>query len=56
LANLNHAYALTDGTYSWPNSREGDMLRQAKVELEALLPAPAEIVINLTGDKLEEVN
>jgi len=37
LANVHHAYAQTDGTYRWPNSREGDMLRQAKREIEELL-------------------
>lgn len=27
LEHMHHAYAQTDGTYAWPNSREGDMLR-----------------------------
>jgi hypothetical protein len=36
LSNVHHAYAQTDGTYKWPNSREGDMLRQAKAEIERL--------------------
>lgn len=36
LSNLHHAYARTDGTYAFPNSREGDMLKQAKTELERL--------------------
>jgi len=31
---IHHAYAQTDGTYAWPNSREGDMLREAKKEIE----------------------
>ena len=31
-----HVYAQTDGTYAWPNSREGDMLREAKREIEIL--------------------
>ena len=31
---IHHAYAQTDGTYAWPNNREGDMLREAKKELE----------------------
>lgn len=35
LQNLHHAYAQTDGTYAFPNSREGDMLKQAKREIEA---------------------
>jgi len=37
LSHAHHAYAQTDGTYAWPNSREGDMLRQAKREIEALM-------------------
>lgn len=37
LSNLHHAYAQTDGTYAFPNSREGDMLRTAKREIETLL-------------------
>jgi len=36
LANLHHAYAQTDGSYVFPNSREGDMLKQAKREIETL--------------------
>jgi hypothetical protein len=36
LSHLHHQYALSDGTYSWPNSRDGDMLRQAKFEIEML--------------------
>lgn len=39
LANLHHAYAQTDGTYAFPNSREGDLLKQAKREIEALRKA-----------------
>lgn len=34
---IHHAYAQTDGTYVWPNSREGDMLKQAKREIDAML-------------------
>lgn len=36
LDNLHHAYAQTDGSYAFPNSREGDMLKQAKKEIEQL--------------------
>lgn len=36
LANLHHAYAKTDGIYAFPNSREGDMLKTAKREIETL--------------------
>ena len=35
LSNVHHAFAQTDGTYAYPNSREGDMLKQAKHELSA---------------------
>jgi hypothetical protein len=34
LSNLHHAYAQTDGSYAFPNSREGDMLKTAKREIE----------------------
>jgi hypothetical protein len=37
LSHVHHAFAQTDGTYAWPNSREGDMLRQAKREIERLM-------------------
>lgn len=33
LANIHHAYAQTDGTYKFPNSREGDMLATAMREI-----------------------
>ena len=36
LGNIHHAYAQTDGTYAFPNSREGDMLKQAVRELAAM--------------------
>lgn len=36
---VHHAYAQTDGSYAWPNSREGDMLREAKREIENLRSA-----------------
>ena len=36
LSNLAHFYAQTDGTYSFPNSAEGDLLKQAKREIEEL--------------------
>lgn len=36
LSNIHHAYAQTDGTYKFPNSREGDMLKQAKKEIVIL--------------------
>ncbi len=37
LSNIHHAYAQTDGTYDFPNSLEGDLLKQAKKEIELLL-------------------
>ncbi|MDP2782000.1 hypothetical protein [Devosia sp.] len=40
LQGIHHAYAQVDGSYSWPNSREGDLLRAAKSEIEALRDAP----------------
>ncbi len=36
MMGIHHAYAQTDGSYMWPNSREGDLLREAKKEIEAL--------------------
>ena len=36
LGNIHHAYAQADGTYAFPNSREGDMLKQAVRELAAM--------------------
>ena len=36
LANLHHYCAQTDGTYAFPNSMEGDLLKTAKREIEEL--------------------
>lgn len=36
LSNLHYFYAQTDGTYKFPNSAEGDLLKQAKKEIETL--------------------
>lgn len=36
LANLHYFFAQTDGTYKWPNGAVGDLLKQAKKELEAV--------------------
>lgn len=33
LEHMQHAYLQIDGTYTWPNSREGDMLRRAQQEI-----------------------
>ena len=35
-ANCHHAFAQTDGTYKWPNSHEGDLLKQAFAEITEL--------------------
>lgn len=37
LENIHHAFAQTDGTYKFPNSLEGDLLKRAKKEIEQLL-------------------
>lgn len=42
LENIHHAYAQTDGTYAFPNSREGDMLKRAKLEIESLREAASD--------------
>jgi hypothetical protein len=34
LSNLEYWYLQTDGTYVFPNSAEGDLLKQAKREIE----------------------
>jgi hypothetical protein len=34
LSNLHYFYAKTDGTYAFPNSNEGDLLKTAKKEIE----------------------
>ena len=36
LSNLNHFCAQTDGSYNFPNSQEGDLLKTAKKEIEEL--------------------
>lgn len=36
LGHMHHAYAQTDETYTFPNSREGDILKQSKKEIEEL--------------------
>jgi|TARA_R110000772_G_scaffold85256_2_gene179309 hypothetical protein len=34
--NCHHAYAQIDGMYNWPNSHEGDLLKQAYKEITEL--------------------
>lgn len=36
LVNLAYYFAKTDGTYAFPNSVEGDLLKTAKREIETL--------------------
>ena len=43
LPNLHYFLAQTDGTYRFPNSAEGDLLKRAKVEVEALQRENAEL-------------
>ena len=50
LDHLKHAYMQTNGTYKFPNSREGDMLKQAKKELETAITR-----INKACDELESL-
>lgn len=39
LANLHYFFGQTDGTFAWPKGSVGDLLRQAKREIEATPPA-----------------
>lgn len=41
LQNLHYFFAQTDGTYKWPTGSVGDLLRQAKKEIEAATPSSA---------------
>jgi len=50
LENIHHAYAQTDGSYAFPNSREGDMLKRAKVEIESLTRELSAAACNLPLD------
>ena len=54
LSHIHHAYAQTDGTYAWPNSREGDMLRQAKREIESLMAQNNALCVK-TDSKVEKL-
>lgn len=36
LSNLHYFYGQTDGTYKYPEGAVGDLLKQAKAELEAM--------------------
>ncbi len=37
IQGVHHAYGRTDGSFAWPNSLEGDLLRQGLTELEAAI-------------------
>jgi len=37
LGHLQHAYKHTNGSYTFPNSYEGDLLKQAKIEIKELM-------------------
>lgn len=41
LSNLHYFFGQTDGTYAIPNSSVGDLLKQAKKEIEVLLQPPS---------------
>ena len=41
LENIHYFFAQTDGTYNFPNSSVGDLLKQAKKEIEQLQSAPS---------------
>ncbi len=64
LQDVHHDFAQTDGTYAWPNSRDGDMLKKAKKEIESLMAetkladAMYKVTVserNLAQSKLEHV-
>lgn len=48
LANLHYFFAQTDGTYKFPNGSEGDLLKQAKREIEAA-QAQGEVLYHIAG-------
>jgi hypothetical protein len=53
LGHIHHAYAQIDGTYKFPNSREGDILKQAKkeiTELQAQMAAVRELPVYTLHD------
>ena len=50
LQNLHYFFGQTDGTYKWPEGSVGDLLRQAKIEIEQKeKPAPIEGVVIRDG-------
>ena len=55
LSNLHYFYAKTDGTYEFPNSKDGDLLKQAKKEIEAFYTSENihEVICRAVEDALE---
>ena len=53
LGHIQHAYMQTDGSYNFPNSREGDILKQAKAEIEELEAKLAECEVAIKELALE---
>lgn len=43
LRNIHYFYAQTDGSYAWPKGAVGDLLKQAKREIEAAATPPAAV-------------
>jgi hypothetical protein len=41
LSNVNYFYKQTDGEYRFPNSAEGDLIKQAKKEIQELMNVDA---------------
>lgn len=54
LSNLHYFCAQTDGTYKFPNSAEGDLLKQAKKEIEALEAENARLQMELDASRETE--
>jgi len=48
LSNCHHAFAKTDGSMDWPNSLEGDLLKQAHKEIKE---AEAEMALMITDNE-----
>lgn len=55
LLDLHYFFAQTDGTYAIPNSSVGDLLKQAKKEIEALLQPPTKNYINHSVIELQNM-
>lgn len=57
LSNVKYFYARTDGTYAFPNSAEGDLIKQAVREIEELRSMvsqpPSDNAANIVAEYLE---